>query len=29
MAIAHVAGAAMGDGKITACHHDDTVFNHP
>jgi len=25
-AIAHVAGAAMGDGKITACHHDDTVF---
>ncbi len=25
-AIAHVAGAAMGDGKTIACHHDDTVF---
>ena len=25
-AIAHVAGAAMGDGKTGAFHHDDTVF---
>ena len=25
-AIAHVAGAAMGDGKTRAFHHDDTVF---
>jgi Fe-S cluster assembly protein SufD len=25
-AVAHVAGAAMGDGKRGAFHHDDTVF---
>ena len=25
-AIAHVAGAAIGDGKSDAFHHDDTVF---
>jgi len=25
-AVAHVAGAAMGDGKHGAFHHDDTVF---
>lgn len=25
-AIAHVAGAAMGDGKVDAFHQDDTVF---
>jgi len=25
-AIAHVAGAAMGDGKAQPFHHDDTVF---
>ena len=25
-AVAHVAGAAMGDGRNAAFHHDDTVF---
>jgi Fe-S cluster assembly protein SufD len=25
-AIAHVAGAAMGDGASAPFHHDDTVF---
>ncbi len=25
-AVAHVAGAAIGDGKVAPMHHDDTVF---